>query len=886
MTYPATNSKEASELLIDVSNQMHEIVNEDATTEVMTESGLVPSVRKALADTFLFQDPIAWNQGNDETAFNQLRTFNDNIYWAPTATTLNPIPMGATPIGDSNWKLAPVDVSREWTLQELTRSQNEVIGGKIFPLDDSVLQNGDDVPVGTTHLRVDIGGVSKLVLADTVVSGLVSNLTDWTATIGGTNVYFIPAASPNDPVSWGADPTGTIDSTAAFRRMSDALVPPIKHSGTFRIDDILTSPISVVDGFDMSGAKVICSAVDSETEGFNRSSYIFAIEQDYIDVTSDFTVSEFIKGATKLTNPQGYEGHLFFNSNTVQMLRNDNGNLSDVFRREPNVITKSGQLMFPMYLVFFTTGVSVSFKPFNENREYKFPDFEITGAIRSPVRTSRNNSKVTIGTIAQSQDNAIHTPHETRDANLVELTEYTRPKSGNLASPRIVGYPALHFNSCLITYDSITASDVSGWGGIDGNYSRGILVKDSHVTRVSGHAFCSDIKVVNSTIYDQAAIHGYGKYEVINNKISFRGEGFKALVQTREDYMSSWDGEIIIKNCEWDVIGSLDESRIVQCLPATYDGRPSGVTDFVAFEPTVQVDGITFDVKVPTPTSGYYTITGMYLGGSGVDNTHLDKKRLPDNICSIKNIGVNSSIDVKFNPITNGRSYAAVANVPALARHNKFDFIAENWTATRHYTPENYNDGSLFGLQTFQFSGASNIEQNYMVRNCDWVNVLYKTPDKCNVTFDGGKTLGVRAAGFINQPTVNVTTSLVIYKGGVNLVDPDTQVGGTPIKMPIAVESAIFRHGSYFTGVEPVSPKTMGGNKFNSQVVLMVADAAIVDKSSSVNEVTSNTLLDEATYGKSHSDYYEEQDTYTGTLTLTGGVTVDVVRGRIVSSTP
>ena len=79
-TYPATNTKEASELLVDASNQMHEIVNEDATTEVMTESGPVPSVRKALADTFLFIEPVAWNSGSNETVFNQLRTFNNETY--------------------------------------------------------------------------------------------------------------------------------------------------------------------------------------------------------------------------------------------------------------------------------------------------------------------------------------------------------------------------------------------------------------------------------------------------------------------------------------------------------------------------------------------------------------------------------------------------------------------------------------------------------------------------------------------------------------------------------------------------------------------------------------------------------------------------------------
>lgn len=110
-TFPATNSNEAVELIIDGGNQLHQIINEDATTEVQTESGPIPSVRKALADTFLFLEPIAWQNGSDEIAFNQLRTFDDNIYWAPTASLSNPIPMGATPIGDSNWKLAPVKMN-------------------------------------------------------------------------------------------------------------------------------------------------------------------------------------------------------------------------------------------------------------------------------------------------------------------------------------------------------------------------------------------------------------------------------------------------------------------------------------------------------------------------------------------------------------------------------------------------------------------------------------------------------------------------------------------------------------------------------------------------------------------------------------------------------
>ena len=186
-TYPATNTNEASELLVDVSNQMHQIVNEDAVTEVTTESGPVPSVRKALADTFLFVEPVAWDSGNNETAFNQLRTFGDETYWAPTATLTNPIAMGATPVGDNNWRLAPTGKNSSIVQGWDTAAQQELINGKIYP-EIGTLSNGDTVPLGTTHLRVLVDGEAAIVEMTEQASGAVTALSDTLATIGGVSV--------------------------------------------------------------------------------------------------------------------------------------------------------------------------------------------------------------------------------------------------------------------------------------------------------------------------------------------------------------------------------------------------------------------------------------------------------------------------------------------------------------------------------------------------------------------------------------------------------------------------------------------------------------------------------------------------------------------------
>ena len=106
LTYQA-----AVEQTITAGEQIHQIVNGTATTEVTVEDGSkVPSIRKALLDNFYFKDPIAWQVGQTEKVFNQLRKFTDGSWWyAPSATANNPISMGSTPVGDSLWKIYDFD---------------------------------------------------------------------------------------------------------------------------------------------------------------------------------------------------------------------------------------------------------------------------------------------------------------------------------------------------------------------------------------------------------------------------------------------------------------------------------------------------------------------------------------------------------------------------------------------------------------------------------------------------------------------------------------------------------------------------------------------------------------------------------------------------------
>lgn len=109
-TYPAKTFTQAVELTIFASNQLHDVINGDALTTVETESGDIPTLRKALVDNFYFKTPVDWVEGESTTVFNQLYYFDGTIatsgwYYAPQATVDNPITMGSTPLNDDNWRL-------------------------------------------------------------------------------------------------------------------------------------------------------------------------------------------------------------------------------------------------------------------------------------------------------------------------------------------------------------------------------------------------------------------------------------------------------------------------------------------------------------------------------------------------------------------------------------------------------------------------------------------------------------------------------------------------------------------------------------------------------------------------------------------------------------
>lgn len=169
--YPASNLDQGTELIIFSSNQMAEVINGSALSTVETVSGNIPTLRKALVDNFFFKTPIPWVEGVSETIFNQLRYFGNGVlsgyYYAPTATSLNPIPMGSSPANDNNWKLFAMRVDQvpttvtPWIYENATGYETEIAPPFIF--DSAILIiNGITKTPGKDFTIVD----SKIILTE------------------------------------------------------------------------------------------------------------------------------------------------------------------------------------------------------------------------------------------------------------------------------------------------------------------------------------------------------------------------------------------------------------------------------------------------------------------------------------------------------------------------------------------------------------------------------------------------------------------------------------------------------------------------------------------------------------------------------------------------
>lgn len=203
MTTTPTNNPVPSDHPADARDnfqRIDEFVNSNGDTTSLTRtgrrletlSGIIRTARESISSSGGV--PLGngvWGAGKQYTAYNQFLVFNGVPYKPKASTTLPYTTQGADPTvaPDSNNVQPFVEVSSI----DVGNVQEETIGMgvSIYPEDiktpASNTAPNNNVPSGTTHLRVTDGGKLEVLEIIGTASGVITAISTTSATIGGTS---------------------------------------------------------------------------------------------------------------------------------------------------------------------------------------------------------------------------------------------------------------------------------------------------------------------------------------------------------------------------------------------------------------------------------------------------------------------------------------------------------------------------------------------------------------------------------------------------------------------------------------------------------------------------------------------------------------------------
>jgi len=165
----------------------------------------------------------------------------------------------------------------------------------------------------------------------------------------------------------------------------------------------------------------------------------------------------------------------------------------------------------------------------------------------------------------------------------------------------------VNFTMINCRMDNIT--DRTRWGVIATNFCKNILLEDCTLNRMDTHMGVSGSYVIRRCRLGYMGLNAIGRGLLTVEDSTLCG---RALINFRSDYGSTWNGDVLIRNCRWIP----DSGRT--CRPQMFGVRNDGTHDFGydCFMPKeITIDGLYVDDS--NHPKGYQ---GMYLfcdpGGS------------------------------------------------------------------------------------------------------------------------------------------------------------------------------------------------------------------------------------------------------------------------------
>ncbi len=156
-------------------------------------------------------------------------------------------------------------------------------------------------------------------------------------------------------------------------------------------------------------------------------------------------------------------------------------------------------------------------------------------------------------------------------------------------------------------------NDRSLWGVIGTNFCKNILLEDCTLSRMDTHMGVSGTYTIRRCTLGYAGLNAIGRGLLTVEDSTLNGG---SLISFRGDYGSTWEGDVVIRNCRW-IPGAGRTSR-----PQMISARNDGMHDFgyPCFMPAeVTVDGLFVDdSNHPKDYQGMY-LFGDPGGKPGVD---------------------------------------------------------------------------------------------------------------------------------------------------------------------------------------------------------------------------------------------------------------------------
>ena len=164
---------------------------------------------------------------------------------------------------------------------------------------------------------------------------------------------------------------------------------------------------------------------------------------------------------------------------------------------------------------------------------------------------------------------------------------------GNANAPVSMGTYDISVNSSTnVTFKNCTQyndiHDSNLWGIMGSNYSKNITLDHVEFSRFDAHMGVANATVKNSVLGHMGMnIIGCGVFLVENTKVYGR-----SFINLRSDYGSTWEGEVVIRNCEYLPRNGAQSDAVL------FNGSYSGQHDFgyTCYMPAkITIDGLVID---------------------------------------------------------------------------------------------------------------------------------------------------------------------------------------------------------------------------------------------------------------------------------------------------